>query len=461
MPRRSSNLGTPLQRYGIAVLSCAAALGLSFPTRAPESCFFVAVIVSNLWGGKGPGFLSVGLTALSLDYFFLPPAYHLSFDLSSLAGIMAFLLATLVVTILLEAKRRVEESHRRISSQYQTVSETAPDAIFSIDGNNAVAFANPAATKIFGWSNSEMIGKPVQSLMPALDVENAPHGSELIGRRKDGSEFAAEVSLGEVSGDQPSFTTFVRDVSERKRGEAALQRSEASLAQAQKFAAVGEMAASIAHEVNQPLSAVVANGYACMRWLSADPPSIEKATEAAERIVRDGKDAGDVIRHVRSLFKRGATEKTPVDVNEVISESLRLLRGEIARRRVAVSTNLSEEMSPVMGDRVQLQQLVLNLLINGMEAMDPLTEQPKEILIQSKIDGETVLVEISDSGFGIENPDKIFDAFFTTKENGMGMGLAICQSIIETHQGRLWATQKASCGSVFSFTLPLASSAVA
>jgi C4-dicarboxylate-specific signal transduction histidine kinase len=343
-------LTTAIERYGLAVVSCAVAMGLSFPTHAPESCFFVAVIVSNLWGGRGPGLVSVGITAVSLDYFFLPPAYHFSLDLSSIGGIVAFLIATLIVTFLLDTKRRAE---------------------------------------------------------------------------------------------------------------VALQRNEAKLAQAQQFAAVGEMAASIAHEVNQPLSAIVANGHACIRWLATDPPSVDKANEAAERIVRDGKDAGDVIKHVRSLFKRGKVERVPLDVNEVVRESVRLLRGEIARRHVTVQTELADNLPLVEGDRVQLQQLVLNLMTNGFEAMDSVTDRAKEIVIRSEAGQKGVLVTVRDYGTGIQNADKIFEPFFTTKEQGMGMGLAICRSIIESHNGKLSAASADGQGTIFSFTLPSASSAAA
>jgi C4-dicarboxylate-specific signal transduction histidine kinase len=336
-------LSSAVQRYGLALLSCAIALALSFPTHAPESCFLVAVIVSNLWGGRGPGLLSVGLTALSLDYFFLPPAYHLSLDLASLGGIAAFLVATLIVTFLLDAKRRAED---------------------------------------------------------------------------------------------------------------ALQKTEATLAQAQQFAAVGEMSAAIAHEVNQPLSAIVANASACIRWLATDPPTVDKANEAAERIVRDGKDAGEVIRHVRSLFKRGLLEKVPLDINDIIQESLRLLRGEIARRRLNVETELAEGLPLVNGDRVQLQQLVLNLLINALEAMDPVTDRARQIVIRSEAAEPGVLVAVRDYGVGFESADRIFDPFFTTKEQGMGMGLAISRSIVEAHEGRLWAASKRDAGTTFSFTLP-------
>jgi hypothetical protein len=215
------------------------------------------------------------------------------------------------------------------------------------------------------------------------------------------------------------------------------------------------MSASIAHEINQPLAAVVASGHACRRFLSAEPPNLAGAREAAESIVRDGKDAAEVIRRVRALFKRAAVEKIMLNINDVIGEVVRLLAGEIAKRRVAVETNFACELPLIPGDRVQLQQLISNLLQNGIEAMDSVNDRPRRLAIRSRLkDSETVLIEVADSGIGIENPEKAFEAFVTTKENGMGMGLAICRSIIEAHQGRLWAVSTPGPGATLCFTLP-------
>jgi signal transduction histidine kinase len=183
--------------------------------------------------------------------------------------------------------------------------------------------------------------------------------------------------------------------------------------------------------------------------------------EAAQRIVRDGKDAGEVVRRIRALFKRAAHEEVPLDLNEVIAEVLRLLQSETAKRRVVVETGLGEDLPPVTGDRVQLQQLILNLLLNGIEAMDAAADHPKRIFIRSKREShDKVLVEIQDSGVGLKDPDTVFDAFFTTKENGMGMGLAICRSIVQAHNGRLWAASGEGPGATFCFTLPLRLSSV-
>jgi hypothetical protein len=250
------------------------------------------------------------------------------------------------------------------------------------------------------------------------------------------------------------------DIDDRKNTEEALRSTQARLSRATQTATVGELAGSIAHEINQPLAAVVTNGHACLRWLTAEPPNLGKAREAAERIVRDGKEAGEVVRRIRALFRRAALEKVALDLNDVIGEVLRLLGGETTKRRVTVETSLETAIPPVVADRVQLQQLVLNLLINGLDAMDEVADRPRKLCISSRRHCETsALVEIRDSGAGLKDPDKIFEAFFTTKEKGMGMGLTICRSIVEAHDGRLWASPAEGAGTIFHFTLPLKSSA--
>ena len=246
------------------------------------------------------------------------------------------------------------------------------------------------------------------------------------------------------------------DIDDRKNVEEALRSSQNRLARATQTATVGELAASIAHEINQPLAAVVTNGNACLRWLAAEPPNLAKAREAAERIVRDGKEAGEVVRRIRALFRRATMEKMALDLNDVIGEVLRLLGGETAKRRVTVETHLATALPPVVADRVQLQQLVLNLLINGLDAMDAVSDRTRKLSIRSRLHSrEAALVEIQDSGEGLKDPEKIFEAFFTTKENGMGMGLTICRSIVEAHDGRLWASSADGPGTIFRFTLPL------
>ncbi len=235
-----------LQRYGLATISCGLALVVARPLDAPSSCFFLAVMVSNLYGGKGPGLLSVGLSALGFAYFFLPPRFELPPDPYSYLRFAAFLGATLLISALMEAKRRVEESRRRIDAQYRTITDTAADAIVSIDRNSRILFINPAATTTFGWAASELIGQPLTILTPKFRLSDCLSCVELIGRRKDGTEFSAEVSLEEVAGrDQSTFTGFIRDITERKRAGEELRRSEAYLAAGQRLTHTGSWAWNI------------------------------------------------------------------------------------------------------------------------------------------------------------------------------------------------------------------------
>jgi len=243
----------------------------------------------------------------------------------------------------------------------------------------------------------------------------------------------------------------------KRRSEEALRTIQARLSRATRFATVAELAASIAHEVSQPLSAVVANGQACIQWLSARPPNVTNAQVAAERIVRDGKDAGDeVVRHMRALFKRLLSTKSTW-----ISMTSSLKCFALLIRRRFRSESLSKpiwkgDFPQCRGDRVQLQQVIFNLVLNGIEAMEDVTDRPKELLICSKLQkSDAIVVEIRDYGTGLADSEKIYDAFYTTKEKGMGMGLSICRSIVEAHGGRLGTVPSQGPGTTFFFTLPL------
>jgi signal transduction histidine kinase len=248
----------------------------------------------------------------------------------------------------------------------------------------------------------------------------------------------------------------------KRRSAEALSRAQAQLSRATRFATVAELAASIAHEISQPLSAVVANGLACRQWLSAEPPNVANAKVAAERIIRDGQDAGEVVRHIRALFRKTSPEKVDLNVNEIIAEVLRLIQKETAEKRIAVETDLQKTLPPAQGDRIQLQQVIFNLLLNGIEAMDTVTDRPRKLLIRSKLqDADVILVEIRDHGTGLADSEKVYEPFYTTKEKGMGMGLSICRSIVEAHGGRLGTTPSQGPGTTFFFTLPMGTNASA
>jgi C4-dicarboxylate-specific signal transduction histidine kinase len=237
-----------------------------------------------------------------------------------------------------------------------------------------------------------------------------------------------------------------------------LQNTRTELAHVMRVTSLGELTASIAHEVNQPLAAVIANAEACLGWLGRESPDLNEAHAAIERIVRDGHRAGEVIRRVRALIKRTDTQMTPLDVNEVVSEVISIVEHELRRYRVSLRMDLSGDLPVVFGDRIQLEQVLLNLIINSMEAMQPITDRQRELLIRSGQDeAQQVLVTVMDCGIGLsaESAQRIFDAFVTTKSSGMGMGLSICRSIIQAHGGRIWASPREPFGAAVQFTLPL------
>jgi len=278
--------------------------------------------------------------------------------------------------------------------------------------------------------------------------------------RIDDPETGQPVNVGNVC----------RDITERKRAEETLRASEQrlldaqmELARATRVTTLGELTASIAHEVNQPLAAVVNAAAACRRWLDGGTPNLEEARCAVDWIVNEGNRASEVIRRVRALANKTDIEKVPLDINDVIKDIIALVQREMDSHRVSLRMELAPVLAMILGDRVQLQQVIINLVMNGIEAMQSITDRPRELVIRSHQD-EThrVLVTVTDSGVGIsaENADRLFNAFFTTKSSGMGMGLSICRSIIEAHGGRLWATANVPHGATFQFALPVNAHAV-
>jgi PAS domain S-box-containing protein len=323
-----------------------------------------------------------------------------------------------------------------------------------------------------GYSREELLSMSVYDIDPNVDrsmfervtKELRDSGSaifESLHRRKDGSTFPVEVSIKQVQLERVYRVSVARDITERKQAEQALRDSQAELARVTRFAAMGELTASIAHEINQPLAAVVNNGSASLRWLAMQPPDLDEAREAVNGAIREANRASDVIARVRTLLKKTPPEMGLLEVNQVIREVLALTANELLRGGVAVQTELAADVPAVLGDRVQLQQVVLHLVMNGIDAMSKVTDRPRVLLVKSSKHPEGVLIQVQDSGTGIDpkQADRIFEPFFTTKPQGIGMGLSISRSIVEAQGGRLWATSGSPHGTVFQLILPKADSA--
>jgi PAS domain S-box-containing protein len=413
-------------------------------------------------------------SATMLD-FSVAPAFYQTNWFRALGGFV--LLCALWGTYQLRSRQLRRESRR-----LQDVVETIPAMIFEVGPDGSGAFANRRWLEYTGssprqqgrfapedqaWRDAtcihpEDLDRYVRLWERAIET-GEPFELETRVRRTDGEYrwfLARHVPLRDKRGKTLKWFGTLTDIEDRKQVEQErekLHELEADLAHINRVSMMGELSASIAHEVNQPLSGVVSNGGACLRWLAGEEPNLEEAREAARRIVRDGKRAGDVIARIRALTRRAEAPREPMDLNGTIREVVALIGDQAKRNRVRISTEFADDLFPVLGDPVQLQQVVLNLTMNAIEAMSGVDERARELVISTRsIDADQAHVTVEDTGTGLDPGamPRIFDAFFTTKPGGMGMGLSICRSIVQAHGGRLWATGRDGAGTVFHFTLP-------
>jgi PAS domain S-box-containing protein len=350
--------------------------------------------------------------------------------------------------------------------------------MFSRTMDNVITFWNHGAEEMYGWTAAEALGRNAQQLLSTVfpvprnevDAELLRTGrweGELGHTTRGGKQLvvASRWALQTDKNRQPTaFFETNNDLSEQKRSQESLAQAQADLTRVNRIMLVGEMTSSIAHEVSQPLTGVVSNAGTALRWLAAEPPNLAEARHYLELIVRDGKRASDVIARIRGLVRKEAPLTDGMDVNSAVLEVLALAHAEAERNRVAVRTDLDGNLPTLLADRVQLQQVMLNLVVNAIEAMSTVDERPRELTVATGRDGASqVFVEVRDSGPGLDpsDVDSLFRSFYSTKPDGMGMGLSISHSIIEAHGGTLEALPNQPYGAVFRFRVPIDAEAAA
>jgi PAS domain S-box-containing protein len=490
-------------RYVLSLIFVAAALGgeLALQRFLPYPFFFLffaAVMASAWFGGTAPGLFAVATSTVAVDYYFIPPHGSLTVNAANAVNFAAFVVCALVANwvsskrkesenALKEARDQLEahvaertaelqtsnEGLRERERQLRLLTEVIPQQIWSAAADGFVDYCNQRLLDYVGRSIAEMQGA---HFIETIHPEDAASFRDMWQRALvSGQAFEGQIRFRSANGAYRSFFTrgvplqdaagrTIRwyatntDIEEREKAEQALQQTREELAHLSRFMTMGELTASIAHEVDQPLTAIVAYGHALVEWLSVRPPNIAEAQQAAQRVIQDGTRAGAVLHRIRAIFRKENAPRTWIKLNDLIQDMNVFVREEAARSGITIRMELAADLPPVKADRVQMEQVLLNLMMNSIDAVRGIEGCTKEIMIRTaKHNSNIVLVSVEDSGDGIPPAiaAKIFEPFFTTKSHGIGMGLAISRSIIESHGGRLWTGTCPEGGAIFQFTVPV------
>jgi PAS domain S-box-containing protein len=457
--------------------------------------FFGAIMGSAWFGGATSGFLAVVLSSIVIGYFFIPPFFSISIAKESQSFFAAFILCAIAITVVSSARKRAENAVRNARDeldmkvqertaellrsnleiqeserQLRLLTEAIPQQIWRADATGYIEHCNQHLLDYSGKPMADLMG---ESFFQILHPEDAPlywqgwqtalaMGSrfeeEARVRGADGAYrwfLARSIPQRSVDGRIARWYGIHIDIEEQHRAQQNLILAQEDLSRLSRTMSMAEMAASIAHELNQPLTAVVTHAYACREWLRTAPFNTEKAAATAEKIVQESTRASSVVSRVRALFRRDTHVREPADMNRLIQDLARVLRDEAIRRETTIRLDLAGDLPRIEMDQIQIQQVLRNLVMNAMEAMVQ-TALPREIVIRSeKNDDGRIRVAVEDRGPGVDSEiaPRIFEPFFSTKSEGTGMGLAICRSIVEAHDGRLWAENSPHGGAVFQFTV--------
>lgn len=490
---------SPVIAYGLAVGSVTVALAIAwlFDTylqTMPYVSLFLCAIMFVAWaGGLGPSLLAVAIATLYFVFFLVPPQGSFEIAAGDIPRVILFLVTALFVVALSAAQRRSSRALARSNEALGRANKALQAE--NADRRRAEAYLDEAQalsrTGYFAWKvkGGEIFLSSEGYRLLDVDRNETPTRELVLQRvhphdrasleaafgpaRQNGQDYDFELRwlapadatkylhvharrLRLESGED-EIVGAVMDVTDARRAQDTLQATQAALAHASRVATLGEMSASIAHEVNQPLASIVANGEAGLRWLNRKEPVLAEVESAMKRIVRDATRASEVVQRLRALARKAPAEKQPLDLNDVIRESIGLLQREILVNRVTLKAELGADLGPVLADRIELQQVVINLMVNGIQALASVTDRPRLLVVRSSVEEDRALVAIQDSGIGLDASiiTRLFSPFFTTRESGMGLGLSICRSIVEAHGGRIWASSNDGPGATFWFSLPL------
>jgi PAS domain S-box-containing protein len=450
------------------------ALGLFVFDTATPYAFAIAVLyvlvvlmAASLNRRRDLLLVSAGCVGLTLLSYFIN--HGTAFAEGPLVRVTMSLSAISITTVLAVG---YQSATRTLRAQAELLDLTH-DTVFVRDMGDVITYWNRGAEKLYGMTRQEAVGRMAHKLLQTrfpeplerIRAELLRTGrweGELVHTRRDGTKalVASRWTLKCDERGQPAeILETNNDITAEKEAEEGLAEARAQLAHANRAATLGELTASIAHEVIQPLAGIVTNGEAGLRWLERDVPQLDEVRTAMERMIRDGKRADQVIQRLRALARKVPLQAKSMDLNEVIHEAVILVQRELANYRVVLRLELAADLPAVRGDRVELQQVIINLMVNGMQAMENVVDRPRDLVVGSGLqDGREIVVSVRDCGSGIAPDDmaRLFTAFFTTKPDGMGMGLSICRSIIEAHGGRVWASGNTGPGTSFRFALPTA-----